>query len=224
MKSPSTTQSTMAMLKVNVCTFLDIYLHINNKHAEHNVMKSFWMSHRSSSEAGGHGNVGLSSWAEDVSGGEKKWPGSIWASNRSSGSGHDMGKRDTEFLLPLYCKKSSTHQQIKKIFKHYVCCKNMCTVTFHCQGMFAIGWLELGESEKAQHLLEKCFNNIQGPFQVSVGLKKKLPHNANMYWVSVPLLSGVEWIIWWHRCSKLPHGHGRIPAGCAVWLYWFQVC
>ncbi|XP_029290039.1 protein-glucosylgalactosylhydroxylysine glucosidase [Cottoperca gobio] len=33
-------------------------------------------------------------------------------------------------------------------------------------GMFAIGWLELGEAEKAQHLLEKCFKNIQGPFQV----------------------------------------------------------
>lgn len=34
--------------------------------------------------------------------------------------------------------------------------------------MFAIGWLELGEAEKAQGLLEKCFSNIQGPFQVSL--------------------------------------------------------
>ncbi|XP_059190614.1 protein-glucosylgalactosylhydroxylysine glucosidase [Centropristis striata] len=33
-------------------------------------------------------------------------------------------------------------------------------------GMFAIGWLELGEAEKAQRLLEKNFKNIQGPFQV----------------------------------------------------------
>ncbi|XP_061577620.1 protein-glucosylgalactosylhydroxylysine glucosidase [Cololabis saira] len=33
-------------------------------------------------------------------------------------------------------------------------------------GMFAIGWLELGEAERAQRLLEKCFKNIQGPFQV----------------------------------------------------------
>uniref|UniRef100_A0A672GNN8 Protein-glucosylgalactosylhydroxylysine glucosidase n=1 Tax=Salarias fasciatus TaxID=181472 RepID=A0A672GNN8_SALFA len=32
--------------------------------------------------------------------------------------------------------------------------------------MFAISWMELGEAEKAQRLLEKCFNNIQGPFQV----------------------------------------------------------
>ncbi|XP_077596971.1 protein-glucosylgalactosylhydroxylysine glucosidase [Stigmatopora nigra] len=32
--------------------------------------------------------------------------------------------------------------------------------------MFAIGWLELGEPEKAQCLLEKCYKNIQGPFQV----------------------------------------------------------
>ncbi|KAM9815942.1 protein-glucosylgalactosylhydroxylysine glucosidase isoform 1-T3 [Syngnathus typhle] len=33
-------------------------------------------------------------------------------------------------------------------------------------GMFAIGWLELGDAKKAQHLLEKSFRNIQGPFQV----------------------------------------------------------
>ncbi|KAG9280778.1 protein-glucosylgalactosylhydroxylysine glucosidase isoform X1 [Astyanax mexicanus] len=33
-------------------------------------------------------------------------------------------------------------------------------------GMFAVGWLELGEAEKAQQLIEKCFKNIQGPFQV----------------------------------------------------------
>lgn len=33
-------------------------------------------------------------------------------------------------------------------------------------GMFAIGWLELGEPDRALLLLEKCFKNIQGPFQV----------------------------------------------------------
>ncbi|XP_034542522.1 protein-glucosylgalactosylhydroxylysine glucosidase [Notolabrus celidotus] len=33
-------------------------------------------------------------------------------------------------------------------------------------GMFAIGWLELGEAEKARVLLDKCFSNIQAPFQV----------------------------------------------------------
>lgn len=33
-------------------------------------------------------------------------------------------------------------------------------------GMFAVGWLELGEDEKAQQLLQKCFKNIQKPFQV----------------------------------------------------------
>lgn len=40
---------------------------------------------------------------------------------------------------------------------------------FFCpvQSMFAIGWLELGDTEKAQLLLQKCFQNIQGPFQVS---------------------------------------------------------
>ncbi|KAK0142100.1 Protein-glucosylgalactosylhydroxylysine glucosidase [Merluccius polli] len=32
--------------------------------------------------------------------------------------------------------------------------------------IFAVGWLELGEAEKAQKLLEKCFDNIRGPFQV----------------------------------------------------------
>uniref|UniRef100_A0A6Q2Y5Y2 Protein-glucosylgalactosylhydroxylysine glucosidase n=1 Tax=Esox lucius TaxID=8010 RepID=A0A6Q2Y5Y2_ESOLU len=33
-------------------------------------------------------------------------------------------------------------------------------------GMFAVGWLELGEVERAQNLLKKSFKNIQGPFQV----------------------------------------------------------
>uniref|UniRef100_A0A671S6Y5 Protein-glucosylgalactosylhydroxylysine glucosidase n=1 Tax=Sinocyclocheilus anshuiensis TaxID=1608454 RepID=A0A671S6Y5_9TELE len=33
-------------------------------------------------------------------------------------------------------------------------------------GMFALGWLELGEAERAQKLLRKCFKNIQKPFQV----------------------------------------------------------
>lgn len=37
---------------------------------------------------------------------------------------------------------------------------------FISKGMFAIGWLELGEPDRAQLLLEKCFKNIQGPFQV----------------------------------------------------------
>lgn len=32
--------------------------------------------------------------------------------------------------------------------------------------MFAVGWLELGEAEKAQQELQKCYKNIQGPFQV----------------------------------------------------------
>ncbi|KAL0968837.1 hypothetical protein UPYG_G00272530 [Umbra pygmaea] len=32
--------------------------------------------------------------------------------------------------------------------------------------MFAVGWLELSEVERAQGLLKKCFKNIQGPFQV----------------------------------------------------------
>lgn len=43
----------------------------------------------------------------------------------------------------------------------------MLSITFHCKAMFAVGWLELGEAEKAHHLLDKCFRNIQGPFQVS---------------------------------------------------------
>ncbi|XP_016392039.1 acid trehalase-like protein 1 [Sinocyclocheilus rhinocerous] len=33
-------------------------------------------------------------------------------------------------------------------------------------GMFALGWLELGDAERAQKLLQKCFKNIQKPFQV----------------------------------------------------------
>uniref|UniRef100_A0A3B5MSM0 Protein-glucosylgalactosylhydroxylysine glucosidase n=1 Tax=Xiphophorus couchianus TaxID=32473 RepID=A0A3B5MSM0_9TELE len=50
--------------------------------------------------------------------------------------------------------------------QHSVLSFEQINFPFHLQGMFAIGWLELGEAEKAQRLLEKCFKNIQGPFQV----------------------------------------------------------
>lgn len=43
---------------------------------------------------------------------------------------------------------------------------NLDAWTFNSKGMFAIGWLELGEPDRALLLLEKCFKNIQGPFQV----------------------------------------------------------
>ncbi|MFT7806964.1 acid trehalase-like protein 1 isoform X1 [Arapaima gigas] len=33
-------------------------------------------------------------------------------------------------------------------------------------GMFALGWLELGDVDKAEDQLNKCFSNIQEPFQV----------------------------------------------------------
>lgn len=58
--------------------------------------------------------------------------------------------------------------------------------------MFAIGWLELGEAEKAQLLLEKCFKNIQGPFQVSFGSCALYDFNHYLLKVSLPVLTGVE--------------------------------
>ncbi len=42
------------------------------------------------------------------------------------------------------------------------------------KGMFALGWLELGDAERAQKLLQKCFKNIQKPFQVCVCTEQKL--------------------------------------------------
>lgn len=35
------------------------------------------------------------------------------------------------------------------------------------QSMFAVGWLELKETQRAQGLLNKCFSNITEPFKVS---------------------------------------------------------
>lgn len=49
------------------------------------------------------------------------------------------------------------------------------------KSMFAIGWLELGEAEKAQLLLQKCFQNIQEPFQVSTCLA---PLHKKKYWLT----------------------------------------
>lgn len=53
--------------------------------------------------------------------------------------------------------------------------------TFHPKGMFAIGWLELGKADKALLLLEKCFNNIQGPFQVSGTPTDTWAHSAPLH-------------------------------------------
>ena len=35
------------------------------------------------------------------------------------------------------------------------------------QSMFAVGWLELKEVQRAQSQLNKCFSNITEPFKVS---------------------------------------------------------
>lgn len=75
--------------------------------------------------------------------------------------------------------------------RHSLCCmvsaKLMLSFTLlllfsSLKSMFAIGWLELGEAEKAQHLLEKCFKNIQGPFQVFFSLTHThiIPTNASL--------------------------------------------
>lgn len=89
--------------------------------------------------------------------------------------------------------------------------------------MFAIGWLELGEAEKSQRLLEKCFENIQGPFQVSLCLTCPPALIICSVDVSLPPLAGLEWIIRWLWSCELSHRHGRISASCAVWLHRFQV-
>lgn len=57
----------------------------------------------------------------------------------------------------------------------------MDAFTFHPKGMFAIGWLELGKADKALLLLEKCFNNIQGPFQVSGTPTDTWAHSAPVH-------------------------------------------
>lgn len=93
---------------------------------------------------------------------------------------HNRGKSMSHF-----CHLSSHHikklQLIKLKFKDpYSAGATFCTTLglsvftvylnlFSCpeQSMFAIGWLELGDTDKAQLLLQKCFQNIQGPFQVS---------------------------------------------------------
>ena len=107
----------------------------------------------------------------------------------------------------------------------YVCTN---AFTLHCKSMFAIGWMELGEADKAQSLLQKCFSNIQGPFQVSFWVTHAL--HAKTFLLTgdsvngwLPLLTGMEWIIRRLWCSQLPHGYGRIPASCTVWLHRLQV-
>lgn len=78
-------------------------------------------------------------------------------------------------------------------------------LTFHCKGMFAVGWLELGEADKARLLLQKCFKNIQGPFQVSFWPAHPPKHNTsqlNARWMCDHLSSQV-----W---SELADGSGAV--------------
>lgn len=75
--------------------------------------------------------------------------------------------------------------------------------TFLFQGMFAIGWLELGEAEKAQLLLEKCFNNIQGPFQVPFSSHIHINTHLTFTGWKIDYLSSQVW-------SESPDGSGAV--------------
>lgn len=95
--------------------------------------------------------------------------------------------------------------------------------TFNSKGMFAIGWLELGEPDRALLLLEKCFKNIQGPFQVLEQSADNTGGGPVLRMLTTPPLTGVERIVGRLRGGKLPHWDGGIPAGGAVWLHGVQV-
>lgn len=49
------------------------------------------------------------------------------------------------------------------------CCSTALTPLPLRQSMFAVGWLELKELQRAWSQLEKCFSNITEPFKVSGG-------------------------------------------------------
>lgn len=101
---------------------------------------------------------------------------------------------------------------------------NLDAWTFISKGMFAIGWLELGEPDRALLLLEKCFKNIQGPFQVLEQSADNTGGGRPVLWMlTTPPLTGVERIVGRLRGGQLPHWDGGIPAGGAVWLHGVQV-
>ncbi|XP_030646782.1 protein-glucosylgalactosylhydroxylysine glucosidase [Chanos chanos] len=78
--------------------------------------------------------------------------------------GHPVKQADTVLLgFPLGLPMTSQVRRNDLEFYEAVTDPRGPAMTW---GMFAVGWLELGEAKKAQDLLLKCFKNIQGPFQV----------------------------------------------------------
>lgn len=51
------------------------------------------------------------------------------------------------------------------------------------QSMFAVGWLELKELQRAQSQLNKCFSNITEPFKVSC-VSRLLPRDKSLLFLS----------------------------------------
>lgn len=180
----------------------------------------FWTSHRLSSQTGGHSDVGLSTWTANVPRGPEKWPWSVRASNVREWSRHDLGKtrcmtcctvRTKVTVFFLYRSKSRITSvystMLSAVLRHLLVLnikpfsngtrisEPMRSMTFHCKAMFAVGWLELGEADKAHHLLEKCFRNIQGPFQVSFWLTRPLQHELLTWMLFECLITSP------HRCG-----------------------
>lgn len=56
------------------------------------------------------------------------------------------------------------------------------------QSMFAVGWLELKEVQRAQSQLNKCFSNITEPFKVSC-VAWLLPSDQHLLFLPCPFPS-----------------------------------
>lgn len=72
--------------------------------------------------------------------------------------------------------------------------------------MFAVGWLELKEVQRAQALLNKCFSNITEPFKVSWVLCPTMGVPRDQHSLALPC------------CSQMGHitlrGTAGVCAGC----------
>lgn len=108
------------------------------------------------------------------------------------------------------------------------------------QSMFAVGWLELKELQRARNQLEKCFSNITEPFKVGGGAadpscsqaggdgiethKNGLEHPKLTPASSLPHAgAGLGGELGWVGSCELLDGDGWISAGRPLRLHGVQV-
>lgn len=124
-RSPVTTPSLMATLKVHVLSSLTPSCSGNSGFQM--TSGHLCLSHRSARETGRHCDAGLSSGPADVCRGQEEWSRGVWVYNRPQRSRYDMGRQNTDWKTAINWKKSFVAQIVWPL----ILCSNESEVSGH---------------------------------------------------------------------------------------------